>query len=97
MKLELIVEQRFFCRREEPSVPYAKREVADKPNYLVYETSRRVASGFAVRVGTGADVFLQFDRTMRCLSEQGGTPASLGELVKGNASTCDGNVSRRDG
>ena len=59
MKLELtndLVSQMSLSKVPAPGAPYAAWKKTDKPNYLVYDTSRKAPPGFAVRVGARASV-----------------------------------------
>lgn len=61
MKLELtndLVSQMSLSKVPAPGLPYAAWEKTDKPNYLVYDVSRKAPPGFAVRVGARASVYL---------------------------------------
>ena len=42
----------------ELGVKFEDWQPTDKPNYLVYDTSRKAPPGFAVRVGARASVYL---------------------------------------
>jgi len=61
MKLDLTTELIVKMSLEkfpEPGVPYEKWESTDKPNYLAYDASRKAPTGFGVRVGKNASVFI---------------------------------------
>ena len=61
MKLELttdLVPKMTLDAFPEPGVPFKQWKPASGPNYLVYDTSRKAPTGFAVRVGKKASVYL---------------------------------------
>jgi len=61
MKLELtndLVTKMTLLKFPQPGVPFKDWEAAEGPNYLVYDTHRSAPTGFAVRVGKKASVFL---------------------------------------
>lgn len=61
MKLELtndLVQKMSLTKVPEPGTPFDKWQPTDKPNYLVYDSSRKAPPGFAVRVGARASVYL---------------------------------------
>ena len=61
MKLELttdLVPKMTLDAFPEPGVPFKSWQPAPGPNYLVYDTSRKAPTGFAVRVGKKASVYL---------------------------------------
>ena len=67
MKLELtndLVQKISLLKVPQAAVEYAKWKPTDKPNYLVYDSSRKAPPGFAVRVGARASVYL-VEKTVR--------------------------------
>jgi len=61
MKLELttdLIPKLTLDAFPEPGVPFKHWKPADGPNYLVYDTSRKAPTGFAIRVGKKASVYL---------------------------------------
>jgi integrase len=61
MKLELtndLVQKMSLTKVPELGIAFDKWQPTDKPNYLVYDTSRKAPPGFAVRVGARASVYL---------------------------------------
>ena len=61
MQLELstaLVGQMSLSKVPEEGVPYERWKGTDKPNYLVYDQSKKAPPGFAVRVGARASVYL---------------------------------------
>jgi len=61
MKLELrteLVGQMSLEKVPEKGVPWKDWKATAKPNYLVYDTHRDAPTGFAIRVGTNASVYL---------------------------------------
>lgn len=61
MKLELtndLVQKMSLTKVPELGTPFDKWQPTDKPNYLVYDSSRKAPPGFAVRVGARASVYL---------------------------------------
>lgn len=61
MQLELsteLVGQMSLSKVPEPGVRFAAWKGTDKPNYLVYDRSRKAPPGFAIRVGARSSVYL---------------------------------------
>lgn len=61
MKLELttdLIPKMTLDAVPEPGVPFKQWKPADGPNYLVYDTNRKAPTGFAIRVGKKASVYL---------------------------------------
>ena len=61
MKLELtndLVQKTSLTKVPELGVAFDDWQPTDKPNYLVYDSSRKAPPGFAVRVGARASVYL---------------------------------------
>ncbi len=61
MKMELntdLVPKMSMDKVPQPGVAYAKWLPATGPNYLVYDTSRKAPTGFAIRVGKKASVYI---------------------------------------
>jgi integrase len=61
MKLELttdLIPKMTLDAFPEPGVPFKQWKPADGPNYLVYDTSRKAPTGFAIRVGKKASVYI---------------------------------------
>jgi hypothetical protein len=61
MKLELsndLVRQMSLTKVPKLGIAFDKWQPTDKPNYLVYDTSRKAPPGFAVRVGARASVYI---------------------------------------
>lgn len=61
MKLELsndLVQKMSLTKVPALGVDYEKWQATDKPNYLVYDTSRKAPPGFAVRVGARASTYV---------------------------------------
>ena len=61
MKLELtndLVAKMTLLQFPQPGRPFKEWEAAEGPNYLVYDTHRSAPTGFVVRVGKKASVYL---------------------------------------
>lgn len=61
MKLELsndLVQKMSLTKVPAPGVAYESWQPTDKPNYLVYDISRKAPPGFAVRVGARASTYI---------------------------------------